>query len=412
MRERLPLSLLWFSVLGGLGIFFPYYSLYLKENAGLTGTQVGVVAATLPLVGLLAQPFWGQVSDRTGSRTRVLAVLTAGAAAGYAALSLPRAFSGFLLATAALAFFSTPLVPSCVAVTLALLRDTTGHGFGRVRVWGTVGFGVLVWSFPRALDALHATRVLEPAPDGPSEPGLGLMFPVSAAFVALGAVVALALPRTGAASARAERREWRILLRHGPFVRVLVLAFGLFLVLQGPMVIFPIFVRAHGGTVASVSDMWLLMLALEIPLVFFTGAAVTRIGPRGLIAVGALAGGLRWSVCGWSGDLRAIVPVQILHGVVVWGIVIGAPLYVEAVVPERLRSTAQGLLAMLGVSLGGILSNLGTGWLLEHVGPDAPYRVGGLGALALLALLPLVLPPPRRRAEPLDEALAEEGTPP
>jgi hypothetical protein len=65
-------------------------------------------------------------------------------------------------------------------------------------------------------------------------------------------------------------------------------------------------------------------------------------------------------------------------------------------VPERLRSTGQGILAMVGLSIGGISSNLGTGWLIEHVSADAPYIVGGLGALALGILLPLILPPPHQ----------------
>jgi MFS family permease len=170
------------------------------------------------------------------------------------------------------------------------------------------------------------------------------------------------------------------------------------------MTLFPILVRARGGTLASVSDMWILMLALEIPLVYWTGASVARLGARGAIAAGVAAGALRWGVCGLTSDLGAIFAAQILHGVVVFGVAIGAPLYVDAVVPERLRSTAQGLLAMVGVSLGGILSSLAAGALLERVGPDAPYRAGGAAALGLLALLPILLPPPRRSPAALQGA--------
>ena len=91
-----------------------------------------------------------------------------------------------------------------------------------------------------------------------------------------------------------------------------------------------------------------------------------------------------------------MVPVQVLHGVVVAGLVIGSPLYVEAVVPEQLRATGQNLLAMVGVSVGGLLSNLGTGFLIDAFGPDAPYRVGGVAALFVAALLPWWLPAPQR----------------
>ncbi len=108
------------------------------------------------------------------------------------------------------------------------------------------------------------------------------------------------------------------------------------------------------------------------------------------------AGGLRWTVCGFFPESPLIYPLQALHGVVVAGLVIGGPLYVEAAVPERLRSTGQNVLAMLGVSLGGITSNLSAGFLLERFGADAPYQVAGIAAMLLGALVSLFLPRPSR----------------
>jgi len=142
--------------------------------------------------------------------------------------------------------------------------------------------------------------------------------------------------------------------------------------------------------------MWVPMLLLEIPLVALSGASLGRFGARGLIAIGVVAGGVRWLACGLGHDLAWLYPVQCLHAVTVAGFILGAPLYVEAVVPGQLRSTGQGLLTMVGASLGGVTSNLAAGWLFERVGADAPYLAGGAGALALGLLVPLVLPPPER----------------
>jgi PPP family 3-phenylpropionic acid transporter len=379
-------------VLGGLGIWFPYYSLYLRENAGLSGTQVGIVLAMAPLMGIVAQPFWGQVADRSGLRSRILFVIAFCASLGYAGIYFASSFLGLIAATGALAFFASALIPSTVSVTLALARNAGRHAFGFARVWGTVGFLGLVVGFPHLLDRLQAARGLSASPDGPSEPGLEVMFPFTAAVVMIGALLTLALPRTPELGLRAPRGDWRRLLRNRPFVRLLLFALFAYLFLQGPMSLFPVFVRAHGGDMHTVSNMWILMLALEIPLVAFSGASLERVGARGLLAIGVLCGGVRWLVCGFSEDLAWIYPVQILHGVVVAGLVIGGPLYVEAVVPERLRSTGQGLLAMVGVSIGGISSQVSAGWLLEHVGSDAPYAVGGIGALVLACLVPVLLP--------------------
>ncbi len=396
MQRPVVIALVWFFCLGGLGIFFPFYSLYLFENAGLSGSEVGVILAIIPLMGIVAQPLWGQVADRTGSRSRLLVLIALGAPLGYAALALPSGFAGLAATTAALALFSTALIPTMVSVTLAMAGSANPHAFGLARVWGTVGFFIIVVGFPYLLDAYQEMRGLVTADGGPSEPGLGIMFPMTASVVAIGGIVALALPRGGALSLRAPRGDWRRLLRHGPYVRLLIFALIAHLCLNGPMAQFAIFVRSQGGTIESVSHMWIPMLLLEIPLVALSGASLQRLGPRGLLAIGVIAGGLRWVVCGFATDLRWIYPVQILHGVVVAGLVIGAPLYVDAVVPERLRSTGQGVLAMIGVSLGGIISNLGSGWLLEHVGPSAPYAIGGIGALALGVLVPVLLPPASR----------------
>ena len=409
MSGRFAMSCVWFFCLGGLGLFFPYFSLYLRENAGLSGSQVGVVLAMVPLVGTLAQPLWGQLADRTGARSRVLVLLGLGAATGYLALRFAQGFAALVLATLWLALFSTALVPAATSVTFALARGDRVRAFGRMRVWGTIGFLALVVGFPRCLHRLQAVRGLAAGASGPSEPGLDVMFPITAGLIAAGALFALVLPGGGEMHVRAPRGDWRRLLRHRPFVRVLAFTGIAYLFLQGPMTIFPIYVRSLGGTLDSVSDMWILMLSLEIPLIALSGSSLARFGPRGLLAIGTLAGGVRWTACGLLGDLSIVFPFQILHGVVVAGLVVGAPLYVEAIVPERLRSTGQGVLAMVGVSLGAVASHLGSGWLLEHAGPRAPYLVGGIGSLVLAALIPWVLPPAVRAAPAEDEAPTGQG---
>lgn len=101
-RAGVAISSFWFCALGALGIFFPFFSLYLRENAGLAGWQVGVQLAVPPLVAVAAQPSWGVLADRTGSRARVLCVLALGAAAGYAALALGDSFASLLVLTSLL----------------------------------------------------------------------------------------------------------------------------------------------------------------------------------------------------------------------------------------------------------------------------------------------------------------------
>ena len=393
------LSLFWFLYLGALGVMLPFFSLYLSENAGLSGTEVGLVVAMGPAVGLVAPTVWGQAADRSRSRIRVLAVAIAGATVLTALLAVLRGFVQLALGTAALAAFSTGVIPLGVSVTLAALGENALYTFGRVRVFGTVGFLVLVILFPPLLHRFQAARGLAPLPGGPSEPGLEVMFVVTAVLTGISVLAALLVPERREVDVRSRRGEWLELRRHRPLVRAFCFTLLAFLFLQGPMSLFPLFLHARGGGLEALSRMWILMLLPEIPLIAFSGSVVRRLGSRGLLAAGVMAGGFRWLACGLSSDWRVIYAVQPLHGVTVAGLGLGGALYVDAVVPGRLRSTGQGLNAMAGAGLGAIASNLAAGWLMDHVGTDAPFVAAGVGALVLVSMIPLILPPPRRPEE-------------
>jgi PPP family 3-phenylpropionic acid transporter len=381
------LALVWFFLLGGFGMFFPFFAMYLREDAGLTGTQVGLVIATMSLVGIVAQPLWGQLSDITGRRTLVLSMLGVGSAVGYAALALPASFAAFIAVGAVLAVFSTNLMPAAWSVSLALLGEQGPRSIGWVRASGTVGFGASIAVLPYIVDAV-AGRIDRP---------LVCIFPLGSALVLLGALLALGLPRTGAVSIRAAPGDWRRLAGHRPFRRALAFTFSAFLFMQGPTALFPLLVRGRGGGLDAVCAMWLVMLSLEVPLVAAFGWTVERLGIRGVVTIGVLAGAVRWLVSGFCDDLTIVTIAQVLHGVAVWGVVVGAPAYVDTVTPPELRSTAQAMLAMVGVGLGSVLSNTLSGWLIDALGPVGPARWAGLGALALASVTYWALPEPPGR---------------
>ena len=143
MWHSIPLTSFWFVYFGSLGIFFPYFSLYLRENAGLSGTQVGLVLAISPLVAMIAQPIWGQIADRTGARTRTLAFLTVGTAFGYLMLGMAAGFWPIVLATALLALVGTGDFPDD---DLGQHGDSARCGPARIRAGARLGNRRLFYS--------------------------------------------------------------------------------------------------------------------------------------------------------------------------------------------------------------------------------------------------------------------------
>lgn len=388
---RFHLGLFWFLYMAGLGTFFPFYSLYLSERLGLSGSQVGLVTATLPAVGLVAQPLWGQLADRTGSRRLVLALMSLGVAMAHLLLGFLEPFATALLGTALLSAFLTVVLPMATAVSLGALAERGPDAFGHVRMWGTLGFLCAVIVFPR-LAGESGPALLGVAPWR----GLGTIFPVAAVCSLAAALAALTLPKAPSLTLRAKQGETRRLLRHRPAIRLFLLAFCAHTCMQGPIYLFPLFIAEQGGDVADVGSMWIFMLLLEIPLIGFSGATLRRLGPRGVLQMGLLAEAIRWTTCALSNDLAVIGAVQLLHGVGVAGVIIGAPLYLERSVPEELRATGQALISTAGFGAGAIVSNALGGWLFEHVDPRAPYALAAIGLTLICLLLYRWLPEPYR----------------
>lgn len=372
-----------------LGVYFPYFSLYLKESLGFRGAEVGAAFAVPPLVGLLAQPFWGYVADRTGSRGRVLTVLSCGTALGYGLLTLPSAFVPMMAAVSFLSFFWTAQVPMAVAVSLAeLARQPSPWPFGHVRVWGTLGFCLTVLGVPPLVRALAAAR-------GTAEPAqFHHAFLLAALFAGVASAIALTFPSVPVKErVRMARGEGRLLLASRPYLRVLMVVALAYVFLHGPMVLFPVYVKARGGSHATISYMWAVALAAETLLMFSSSALYARLGAKLLISSGIVLCGLRWLLCGICSDLRWVYLLQVTHAVMVVSLQVGAPLLVETLVPERLRASSQSGLNMVGSSAGGVLSSMLAGTLLDSSGIDVVMLLGGLTGIVLGVASPLLLPP-------------------
>ncbi|GIT78269.1 MAG: hypothetical protein Ct9H300mP32_6510 [Verrucomicrobiota bacterium] len=118
----------------------------------MSGQQIGLAMGVFHLVGLVGQPSWGYLADRTGARKAVLVVITLGMALGFVAFGT----SGVTPAVAGLDVlprFYTSLIPQGMALGLGLLYRSSNSHFEWVRAFGSVASLYLLW-FPFFLDAL------------------------------------------------------------------------------------------------------------------------------------------------------------------------------------------------------------------------------------------------------------------
>ena len=317
----------------------------------------------------------------------MLVVITLGMALGFIAYWYVKSYAALLLVSMLFAAFYTSLIPQGLALSLGLLYRSSNSHFEWVRSIGSVGFLITCFGFPMFLDAVAAK---------PGETDLGLQFPVAAGIILLTTAVVFLIPNQKAIREKAQPGAWRVLVADRKFRRFLLYVFLANFMLDGPMFLFPIFVKSVSPeqTLGTLKWLWLIMLIPEIIIIALSGNIRRRIGVRLLMFAGLAAGGLKWLACGFFGDVPVVLHASmLLHSVYVAGALVAMPLCVNYLVPVQLRSTGQGLATMISASLGGgICSNLTAGWLIDHVGPAAPQIYGGIGAMLLLLVAPFLVP--------------------
>ena len=137
---RFKLSYLLF--FAAIGILFNYYALYL-QRVGLSGTQVGIVLAVLPLARMLSQPIWGLLGDIYRLRRVILSGTCFGSALAALALDRSESFAWLLAVTITLAILNGPIGPFCDALALEYIERAPGpQEYGMLRLWGSIGFAV------------------------------------------------------------------------------------------------------------------------------------------------------------------------------------------------------------------------------------------------------------------------------
>ena len=143
---------------GLLGVLLPYLSLYLLD-IGLSPYEIGVVMAVTPLVKTFAPNVWGWAADRTGSRRIFMRMAGVGALVCFSMMLGVRGFWPIVAVMGVYAVFTSSILPLVEATAMEAV-ERVGVDYGRVRLWGSVGFIAAALGMGRVLDLAPSVTVL------------------------------------------------------------------------------------------------------------------------------------------------------------------------------------------------------------------------------------------------------------
>jgi PPP family 3-phenylpropionic acid transporter len=350
-----------------IGAFLPYFALYL-QSIGMSAGRIAVLMSLGQFMRLVAPLLWSWLADSGGRRVRIVAASTAAALASFSVVFLTEDFVGLLLGMAVLHFFWSASLPLVEALTLGHLAANPER-YGRIRLWGSIGFIVTVMGVGLLLDLAPIRSQLW----------------VSWALLLGTLLSALTLTEV---KGHAEQVS-------GPIIEVLrqrkvlfLLGAGLFMTAShGALYVFySIHLVAQGYGKTLVGALWTLGVVAEIVVFLLMPRISLRVSMRAILLACFLLAALRFLLIGWApGFIGLLVVAQLLHGASFGAHHAATMAALNRWFAAGQQARAQALYGSTAYGAGGLGGALLAGALWESSGAGITFSAAS--ALALIGLV-------------------------
>ena len=359
-----------FTYFAAVGLFNPYAPLWF-QSLGFSTLLIGLIASLQSWTRVFAPYAWSWAGDHGGRRTELIRLSAAGALLSALGLLGVRAAEPVALVTVLLFLANSGVVPLYEALLAQTLH--TQHGidpkrYGRVRVWGSVGFIVSVTAFGALLEWA----------------GIGI-FPAFVAAMNAGLLwAALRLPATHV-DAQHEEAAPPVLsrLRRPEVAWFFASIFFTVLAHTSLYAFFSLYLVELGYGKAAVGALWAVSVAVEIVFFWTQGRWFPWLTPHRWLEVVAGVTVLRFAATAVGGAIAPVlVLAQMTHAVTFAAHHAACIALVHRLFPDRLRGRGQALYTMLGYGLSGVLGGVGGGWIISHFGFAAVFWAAALCGVA------------------------------
>jgi MFS transporter, PPP family, 3-phenylpropionic acid transporter len=361
----------YFCYFAAMAGFMPFLTLY-YEGLGLSGAQIGLLSGITPVVTFVAAPLWGALADATHQHKRLLLAAIGGALLIIALFLQAHQLAYLIPLVVAYALFTAPIMPLIDNTVLAMLGDQRQR-YGRVRLWGALGWGVVGTIGGLVVD------------------WAGVRASFASYFLGMAALwwIAARLP---VAPASIGSRFWhgaRSLFADPQWTVLLVTIFCSGVALSITHTFLFLHVDALGGSRTLMGFSLTAATLSEIPVFFYADRLLGRWGARGLLIIALIAQVIRMAGYALMPAPWLILPISLLHGLTFSALWTASVAYAgQLAAPKGLMATAQGLLSGVSMGLGGVVGGLMGGLIYEQLGAVALFTtVGGVALAGLLFFL-------------------------
>ena len=357
-------SIYFFFYYGAIAFLFPFLALFYKAQ-GLTGSQIGLLAAISPIISFFGAPLWTGAADSTHRHKLVMVIATLGVVIVTFIFPSITVFGGLLLMVCLYAFFGSPIGSLADSAVMGLLGDRTER-YGRFRLWGTVGYGVLA-PLAGALVGRY---------------GLKWAFWGYAILLLLGLLALAPLPFRQSHSSGSFLRGMRILFANQAWMLFLLMVFIAGVGMATINNYLFIYMQSLGASNALMGVALTISTISEVPAMFFSDRILRRFGARGMLVIAMATIGLRLIGYSLTTAPWVVLLIQLCHGLTFAAIYTAGVYYANQIAPPGMKATTQVMFSSTLMGFGSGAGGLLGGVLLDSFSPGGMYAITGTVVLA------------------------------
>jgi PPP family 3-phenylpropionic acid transporter len=361
-----------FLIFAGFAFAAPFLVLY-YQSVGFSGAEIGLLTGVTPLVTLVAAPFWTGLADAKRRHRLILSVALVVATAVIFVFPFFNTFAPIFLIAILFSAFFAPVTSFADSATMFMLADRKDM-YGRVRLGGTLGFGVAGSLAGVIVQSL----------------GLNFAFWGCALLLLLAMFAGQKLTHNTVGASASTAQGVRTLLSNRRWLLFMTLAFaGGLAIAATNTYLFP-FLRELGATESTMGLALTLGTVSEIPVLFFGNRLLKRFKPYGLLALAMLITGARLMAFAAADTPALALAIQLFNGLTFPAMWVAGVAYADEHAPAGLNATAQGMFGAMVFGFGAAVGGFIGGPLLESVGGRGLFLIFGIIVLVVAAIVALV----------------------
>lgn len=350
-------------------IILSYLPLYLQYK-NLNETEIGWVLAVGPLASIIAQPFWGYLSDKHKTVKVMIQICIVGLLLSSILFFQMNGLLMLILTGAIFYFFTSPI--GALGDSLAQRRADDLHiSFGTIRMWGSIGF---------ATSSLIVGEVL-------TRVGIQYMIWPYLLFGTIALVVSFQLADVKVDSDPVQIKDVKKIFQNKPFLFFLGLMLFLTITHRASDSYIGLYIIELGGSERLVGLSWFVGVLSEAAVFALAGLWFRKFNPFVFVIIAGALYSTRWFLYSLATEPTFIIYLQVLHGLTFGVFYVAAFSYISRLIPKLLQSTGHLIFFATFFGISGIVGSLVGGAIIDVAGGATLYFVMGVFALIGTVLL-------------------------